>query len=519
MTNSIKHWAPVLLFCLIFILIFSPVGQSQSGNRVFKLLGLGQETAVAGETVTINTYLPIVMRQVYHVAVDGSDETGIGSVASPWATIGHAVNNVGSGATILVQPGTYNGEIDLEPKFTGNEVTIISAVPYQAKLRHNDTVITCYRCQGIIIEGFDIAHTDNNAGQYVIQIQDAAGNGQAGTRITLRNNIIHDSYNNDLLKVNNGADDVLIEGNMFYNQAGPDSHIDVNSATNVTIQDNVFFNDFAGSGRSILGTASFITIKDSNGTDDANLGSHDIFVRRNVFLNWEGSNSNNFIVVGEDKVTYFQAYDILIENNLFLGNSSDTLRAAFGAQGVRDVTFRHNTVVGDLPGKAFAMLVKIQDNNPNNNNIAFYNNIWSDPTGTMGAQSPTDSNDFSDSPPAETDSFTLQNNLYWNGGTAVPSDPDELINYTDDAQAIIADPLLATQAGIVIPRWVESSNQFADGSTTIQTAFINLVQTYGTPQSGSPAINTADPSQSPTEDILKNPRPISQTDMGAYEQP
>ena len=515
MLKRLKRWTFTLIVGTLSILLLL---LTQPG--LLRTVGMKGGTAVADEETDFLIFLPVVMNShTYYVAVDGSDLTGTGSADKPWATIGHAANNVAQGDTIWVHPGTYNGEIDLESKFYGKQVTIRSVVPYQAKLRHNDTVIVCYRCQGIIIDGFDIAHTDNDTKQYVIQIQDAAGDGTAGTRIVLRNNIIHDSYNNDLLKVNNGANDVLIEGNMFYNQAGPDSHIDVNSVTNVTIQDNIFFNDFAGSGRPILGTASFITIKDSNGTSDANLGSHNITVKRNVFLNWEGSISNNFIVVGEDKVSYFQAYNTLIENNLFLGNSVDVMRAAFGTQGVRDITFRHNTIVGDLPSKAFAMLVKTQDTNPNNKNIAFYNNIWSDPTGTMGAQSPTDSNDFSDSPPNETDSFTLLNNLYWNGGTAVPTDPDELINFTDDPQPIIADPLLADQAGLVIPRWNENTAQFADGSETIQEAFFNLVQTYGIPQAGSTVVNAAYHAQSPTEDILQNPRSTTLTDIGAYERP
>ena len=59
---------------------------------------------------------------------------------------------------------------------------------------------------------------------------------------------------------------------------------------------NIFFNDFAGSGRSNNNdTSSHIVIKDSN------LGSHNITVRRNVFLNWEGSTGSNFILIGEDR--------------------------------------------------------------------------------------------------------------------------------------------------------------------------------------------------------------------------
>ena len=173
-------------------------------------------------------------------------------------------------------------------------------VPYQSRLRHDEKVINCHLCRGITLEGFDIAHDGPNAGRYLIQIQDADGKGEGGRNVILRNNVIHDSYNNDLVKVNNGAHKITIEGNLFYNQNGSDSHVDVNSATEVTIQDNVFFNDFAGSGRTNNNdTGSFIVVKDSNGNDDRNLGSRDIIIRRNIMLNWEGLSSNTFIVVGE----------------------------------------------------------------------------------------------------------------------------------------------------------------------------------------------------------------------------
>lgn len=456
---------------------------------------------------------------VLYVATGGIDSTDRnGSESEPYATITYALDQAQDGTTILVKPGLYTGRIRIRGTFASG-VTVRSEVPYMARLRNHDRVITAYTddtrgCSGITIEGFDIAHSGPGAEPLVVHL-DAGGAGYVSD-ITIRNNVLHDSYNNDILKINHGIRNIKVERNLFYNQTGSDEHIDINSAEDVTVQDNIFMNDFAGSGRTNGNdTSSYIVVKDSNGAEDQYLGSRNISIRRNIFLNWEGSTGNNFVLLGEDGQDFYEADTVTIENNLMIGNSANDMRAPFGIKGCRNVVFNNNTIVGNLPALAFAMRFNREGDNPVNSNIHMYNNIWSDPTGTMGARADGGANDFSDTPLGHTENFTLNNNLYWNGGQTIPEDASETVNISDDANAITADPELADQADLILPRWNPETRQFNDGSATICDAFETLVLLYGLSTSEH-VIDQAAAGQAPSDDILGNARD-GQPDVGAVE--
>jgi len=451
-----------------------------------------------------------------YVATDGSDAAGDGSPGSPWATITHAVDQAGDGDEVVVRPGTYNGRQSLRRQFAV-PVTVRSEVPYAARLRHDaGAALIVFTGRNLVIEGFDIAHAPGNTTGLVVQVQDLLGrvNGSDGgtdavvSDIVFRDNIIHSSTNNDLLKINNGAERIRVEGNLFFNQQGSDEHIDINSVTNVEVLDNVFLNTAERPA-----TSSFVVIKDSNGLSDTVLGARRITVRRNIFLNWYGNSGQGFLRVGEDGTENFEARDVLIENNLMLGNSGDLMRAPLTVQGSRDVVFRNNTIHGDLPARSYAGRLIAGTNNPRNENLVFVNNIYADPTGTMGSEA-FNGVDLFDAPANQTLSARLDNNLYFNGPNAVPVDAGQFLDLLDDARALIADPALPSLAGLVPPVW--NGNRFADGSRDIREAFLNLVERYGTPATDSPAIDAADPASSAADDLLGRPRGAL-PDLGAVE--
>lgn len=454
--------------------------------------------------------LPLAAQTTWHVATDGLDAPGRGTLAQPYATITYALDRAASGDLVLVAAGRYDGRIRIRGRFDP-PVTIRSAEPYRAQLRHNATVLTVYSdavgVDGVVIEGFDIAHDGPGAGGLVIQLQSLGG--QPTRNVTLRDNLIHDSWNNDLLKINNGAEQVRVLGNLFYNQQGSDEHIDINSVSDVLVEGNVFFNDFAASGRGNANdTSAYIVVKDSNGSSDGITGSSDVRIRRNLFFNWQGSPGSNFVLCGEDGTANFEAFDVLIENNLFLGNSDNPIRAAYGVKGCRDVVFRANTVVGDLPGNAYAFRFNREGSNPAMSGLALYNNIWSDPGGSMLR--------FSTTPPADTLGFVFQRNLVFNGGSALPSNAADLINPEDDAEPVRGDPQLPSQSGLVTPVWQPGSGQFAGGEQRIAGVFRALAERYGRPASGGAGVGQALAGAMPLDDLLGDPRPLSPS-LGALE--
>ncbi len=437
----------------------------------------------------------------YWVSPAGSDLAG-GSRTQPWATVTHAAAVIPDAAcTVWVEDGVY-GAVTVERRFAS--MTVFRAVNrYRAVFEASTTVFDLDGVRNVTFQGFEMRHAGPGSTGYVAIVDRDNPTGVWAEDVVLRDNIFHDSYDNDLLKVHSGVRNARIEGNVFYNQGPIEQHMDVNSVTDVVIEGNLFFNDFARSGRTNPGTTKhYIVVKDSGGADDGLLGSRRVVVRRNVFMNWEGGNEA-LIQVGNDGKPYYEADDVSIENNLFLGNGPNRAQTTLGIAGSRNVSFVNNTILGDHPSAAYGFRLDQKGENPVNDQITIAGNIWSDPTGTM--------DEFSAGDPASVSGLTLAGNLYWNGGS--PIGPGTVAGPGSDPTAILADPLIEA-ASVTEPYWTGSA--FLSGTTTIVDEFTRVIGTHGPIPSLSPAVDRADPALAPPDDITGLARDGT-PDIGAFE--
>lgn len=69
-------------------------------------------------SLMVEVWRPVV--NTWHIATHGSDVTGDGSEANPFATIQHGIDMASDGDTVLAHPGTYTENID----FIGKEITV-----------------------------------------------------------------------------------------------------------------------------------------------------------------------------------------------------------------------------------------------------------------------------------------------------------------------------------------------------------------------------------------------------------
>jgi hypothetical protein len=468
--------------------------------RLGRLVGAAIVTAVA----LLVAPVPRTPAQssIFFVTPEGSDVTGDGSAGRPWATIGHAAAVVpdAPNTLVVVAEGTYAGPVRI-PRAFGSPIGFRAEKPYYVRLvADGETVLDVTGARNVTLAGFEV--TRGGAGPAGAPLVRIGGAGSPTLEIQLRDMVIHDGRSDDLVRVGPEARQVLVESSVLYNPGRGGSHLRVTGAEGLQVAGNIFFNAFAADQPERTSAGSFLVLSRAGAGAAA---SRDVSVDRNIFLDWQGIAGGHFVTVGGG-AGFPAAEQVLIESNLFAGNSPQPMAAPLGLDGARSLTFRANTVAGDLPAAAYAVQLQRAAGAPANQDVRYFNNVWSDPTGTMA--------DFSDGARSTVTGLQTQNNLYWNGGAPIPED-GEALSVRADAAAVIGDPLLPDQAGLVPPVWDRQSKLFGGRYRTQRAAFEALAETART-AGDSPAIDRAMGEQAPLIDLLGRPRGVP--DIGALEQ-
>ncbi len=471
-------------------------------------------------------WLPILRGGEYYISPEGNDSSGNGSYSKPWKTLTQAVRDVpDDGSSIIAKDGLYVGGYSFSRHFE-KPCLIVAEHPYQARFsspKTSNRLFYLTDVSNITFRGLDCFGSGSSETDYLIQISTKNAH-----HIRFENCLLRDSYKNDLIKINARASFIVFSGCAIFNpmQNGGDEIFDINMVTDIVIEDSLLFNDYPGSGREDANAShSLIVIKNSGSTPDV---QRCVVLRRNIFFNWAGRTDQAFVLLGEDGQPFYEAQDVLIENNLFLYNSSYPFWGALLFKGgMRNVVVRANTITGhpttaaDRGGAGFFLVnCYTFEKSPLQSEMVFANNLCCDNTGKMPRFAIALGKRFA------ADGVRLNNNVYWNGGKPIPSrqgsknrpEENDAVAPINDARAVLADPRLPdVPLESLAPGWDPETGRFRSGGKTIREEFERLVETYAVPGSGSSAIDGADPSEMPKDDILGKPRNFETPDIGCYE--
>jgi len=261
--------------------------------------------------------IPVVIHAAIIVSTSGSDISGDGTLANPYASIQYAENSSSPGDTIMLRGGTYNTD---EIRIDTSNLTIRSYpgewAIVQASVDYPDTsCVFWYRpYDHFPVIGGIIEHLEIIGGYYyALKIDGSWGWDTCYTKeLIIQDCIIHDS-GRDCIKITPGCDDLTIRSCEIYNSGiGPANSgyhnaegIDNVNGDNCVVQ-NCYIHDISTNGIYIKGGAIGCLIQNNLiwncGSAGVLLGFYtdsewfDTLVNPNYYENIDGTVKNNIII-------------------------------------------------------------------------------------------------------------------------------------------------------------------------------------------------------------------------------
>lgn len=276
----------------------------------------------------------------YYVSVNGNNNTGNGSSASPWRTISKAMWNLDPGDEVIVRPGTYHEFVRISASGTpGHYVTVRSSQEGAAKI-----VAPAGQDYGVHVQG-DYVKLDG------FNVSGAASSGitaHLAHHIVISNNVSHGNGAHGISA--SRSDFVTISGNTTYGNAstGPYSGISVFHPENLTgnpsqsgyrliVRDNISYNNVTRTGPHSDGNGIIMDDFRSTKSPDRDPYLFKSLVENNLVFNNGGKG------IQVDWTDY-----ATVRNNTAWHNSTDTRSSGTWHAELSNMNSSHNIWVNNI---------------------------------------------------------------------------------------------------------------------------------------------------------------------------
>jgi parallel beta-helix repeat protein len=310
------------------------MGRTRQRRAIAAILALGGAAVLAGGAlaaptgkssakVTIGSALRAALAasngQTFFVSPSGSDGAA-GSASAPWSTIGHALESVNPGDTVLVRAGTYTDSLTVTRSGSASAViTLAAATGERPVLTGRLKVAADY----IRVTGFLFDGQRNNSQDVSVYL--------TGNHIEVSGNVIRNGFMSGIYAGTSGAgpvDDLRIVGNTI-----------VDNGTHVNLDHGIYCGDCRDSliaGNLITGNkaAGIQLYPDANG----NVVTGNTIARNGRFG----------VIIGSESSTTSSRN--LLTDNVIAFNGETGIRAYWGGQPGSGNTVTTNLVYGNPQG-------------------------------------------------------------------------------------------------------------------------------------------------------------------------
>jgi parallel beta-helix repeat protein len=396
----------------------------------------------------------VAQGQAYYVDPSGSDTTGDGSQAHPWASIVFAATKVSAGDTVWINPGIYAGGVIVETGGSAAEPITFQASGPGVVIEGSGGDRDAFFIDGadyVIVDGLTIQHA-NRAGLRIsladhVTVRNAtfADNGKWGLftdfsdYTTVENSESYGAVDEHGIYISNSSDYPTIRGNRLHNNHDCGLHMN---------------GDISQGGDGII--------------------SHGLVENNVIYENGTGGCSG----INMDGVT-----DTLVRNNLLYANhaSGISIYQIDGGSGSQNNLIYNNTIHMASDGR---WAINIPNTSDTNNRV--FNNI-------------------------------LYNEHSWRGSISIASStlPGFASDYNVVMDRFSSDD---GDTRISLVEWQQLGYDLHSIIATPPELFMDAVAGDYHLKQGSPAIDQGTPLAEVTQDLQGNPRPAgSAFDIGAYE--